>query len=208
LFRRDGQHDATRLAEIPRDGDDHARRTIALAVDNLPAHQQLTIAFDLFIINSWDGDTGFYEPVGRNIGPDWRGFTGGTAAAQQVMYAEQTFSTLREPPWNFTQSAGAPDEQDTLGYFFTDSNGTFAVDMVYHIERTIDHVDRSAVFLFTGRTGSTGGGESWGLDNVKLTAQNVPEPAGTCVAIAGAWLTLARRPKRAVRRAASRAASS
>ena len=170
-------------------------RTISLDVDNLPAHQQLTISFDLFIIRSWDGNTGFYAPVGRSIGPDYWGFTGGTAADQDVLYAEQTFCTLQESPWNFTQSAGVPDEQDTLGYFFTDSNGTFAVDMVYHIERTLAHTDASALFNFTGRTEGSGGGESWGLDNVQLIATDVPEPAGLCVAAVAARFLLSRRKR-------------
>jgi hypothetical protein len=173
------------------------QRTISLDVDSLPAHQKLTIRFDLYIINSWDGDTGFFAPVGRPIGPDWWGFTGGTPADQQVLYAEQTFSTLQEPPYNFPQSAGPPDEEDTLGYFLTDSNGTFAVDMVYHIERTLDHTADAARFLFTGRTGSTGGGEAWGLDNVQLTAEDVPEPAAACLALLGLRFALERRSRRA-----------
>ena len=166
-------------------------RTITLQVDDLPPHQQLTIAFDLFIVRGWDGDTGFWAPVGRSIGPDYWGFTGGTAGSQEVLYAEQTFSTLQEQPFNFTQSAGTPDEQDTLGYFHNDGGTNYPADMVYHIERTFDHSAASALFMFNGRSLSQGGGESWGLDNVQLSA-DVPEPAGICLVLSAVRFALNR----------------
>jgi hypothetical protein len=175
-------------AETTRD------RTISLAASTLPAHDKLTISFDLYIINSWDGDTGFYPPVGRNVGPDWWGATVGTTPGdQQTLVAEQTYTTLTESPWNFTQSAPPPDEENTLGYFFTDSNGTFAVDEVYHLTRTFDHTSDAVLFMFNGRTGSTGGGESWGLDNVTLTAEAIPEPAGIGLALIGLRLIVDKR---------------
>jgi hypothetical protein len=168
-------------------------RTVSLAVENLPVHQSLTIAFELYVFGSWDGNTGFYAPVGRAIGPDYWGATGGTGGDQEVLFAEETFTTLSESPWNFTQSAGPPDEENTLGYFFTDSNGTFAVDMVYHVERTFDHTAAAAVFSFTGRTEGTGSGEQWGLDNVQITATDVPEPVGVGLALLGARVVMGRR---------------
>lgn len=159
--------------------------TVSLSLSNLPAHDQLTVSFDLFIIRSWDGnDPGF--------GPDvWN-----LSVAGGPTLLNTTFSPVDFPvgtPIPAPRRQAFPDafpggdnpartgaaENNTLGYtFFFGSIGELrAVDSVYNLSFTFDHTASSVVFNFSASGLSPGiADESWGLDNVRVESAVVPEP--------------------------------
>jgi hypothetical protein len=145
-------------------------QTVSLTLGSLPAHDSVTLSFDLFVINSWDG-------VGPN-GPDvWTlGVEGGP------MLLNTTFSNVEElgrkqsypdsyPGAEYPAGTGAA-EIDTLGY-------TYYGNSVYHLEYSFAHSDDSIVFNFSASGLQGINDESWGIDNV--TVDVVPEPATICM---------------------------
>ncbi|MHC1766694.1 MAG: hypothetical protein AB9869_20710 [Verrucomicrobiia bacterium] len=138
--------------------------TVSLSLRNLPAHQAVTIGFDLFVIQSWDSD-------GNGGGPDvWDlRVTSGPALLHT------TFSNTGGPegfrnnhqafPGNFPDEvhparSGAL-ENNSLGY------GIYG-DAVYHLTFTFPHTADAVTLNFSGQGLQSLGDESWGLDNVRV----------------------------------------
>ncbi len=146
---------------------------LTLSLADLAAHDSLTLDFDLYIIQSWDGNgpeggsadyfrveidgvevmyTNFAQYAGRNTQayPNNGGALGdgGTFAPRTGAYA-----------------------QNHLGY----GTGNFG-DSTYRISLTLDHVAPDATLRFTSLQNQGLSDESWGLDNVSVTVTPVPEP--------------------------------
>jgi hypothetical protein len=148
----------------------------------------MTISFDLFIIHSWDG----------MFGPDlWTLSVEGGSTLLHTTFANPLNSV--DTPQHYPDEYGAvvhpaqtgAAEIDTLGY-----PSNFG-DSVYHFSFTFPHVAESAEFWFVAN-GYTGGplpygiaDESWGLDNVVVSA--TPEPATLSLLALGGLLALRRR---------------
>lgn len=170
-------------------------QTVSLSLAGLPAHDALTLSFDLFVIRTWDGSSTKEFPPFGVLGPDI--FRVAVAGGPTLLNA--TFSNISFPlptaPAGRSQSFPDPfpggdhpartgaAEVDTLGYtfFFTSIGMTMPVDSVYRLTFTFDHTAASAVFNFSdgGLMGLTD--ESWGLDNVQVFARPagggvIPEP--------------------------------
>jgi len=148
------------------------RGTTSFQVSGLDAHDSLRLTFDLALIDSWD------RPNDTRWGPDFLYVTIGDT--------------------NYTW---APDWPGTLvGRGHYAANGQWQ-DSVYRHSFLIPHFADS--FSFSIRAGGAGyqGGndESWGIDNVSLYANAVPEPATWGMLIAGFGLIGAslRRQRRA-----------
>jgi hypothetical protein len=140
-------------------------QTVSLSLDGLAPHTQVTVAFDLYVLKSWDGDSPQY-------GPDR--FTFRTAGGPVLL--EATFSNNPKVKEDGSYQSHPDGERHlpqtgavatgVLGYsnFFTDS--------VYHFSFTFAHTE-SALHLDFGSSLFEGKGtddESWGLDNVVVTA--------------------------------------
>jgi hypothetical protein len=133
--------------------------TVSLNLNGLPAHDQVTVCFDLFVLKSWDGnDTGY--------GPDvWDlSVNGGPTLLHTTFSNTEEDGHQQNYPDSFPGGKHPADtdaaEVDTLGY--SSSSG----DSVYHLIFTFSHTANSIELNFSGSGLQGIGDESWGLDNV------------------------------------------
>jgi hypothetical protein len=159
---------------------------VYLQLNNLPAHNEITISFDLFIIKSWDG----------NSGPDIWGLRESIGQTFILTSFRNPLSTGGEQHYpnnidgSLNPSQTGDSEIDTLG--FSSSFG----DSIYQLTFTFNHTESNISFEFFA-DGYTGGplsygiaDESWGLDNVQVAV--IPEP-GTILLISLGSLILRKR---------------
>ncbi|MBT7096847.1 tandem-95 repeat protein, partial [Candidatus Poribacteria bacterium] len=139
--------------------------TVSLPLSGIPAHSEVTLSFDLYLLNSWDGSGG--------AGPDLI-----TVTADETTLLSSTFSNVTNGSDNGFQSYPAPynsalyaartgaTEAGTLG-------GTFYGDSVYEFTYTFGHSDSTLQFNFSASGLESVSNESWGLDNVVVTTQHL-----------------------------------
>lgn len=143
---------------------DFVNTSVVLTLNNLPVHSNITISFDLFVLESWDGNGGgpdrwMLSAVGNNV------FTTTFAHAPGQTQAY---------PGNYPGSSNPPYtgaiEVNTLGggIRWLQGNG------VYHIDKTTPHSQGSMQITFSATglqqviNGNGDWDESWGLDNVQV----------------------------------------
>lgn len=142
----------------------YGNQTATLALYGLPAHSSVTISFDFYAINSWDGDSG------GGIGPD--SFTFGVDGSDQFdeTFAIFTGMTQSYPnPGNPGQSGA--DAINTLGF------GPYG-DQIYNLTFTVPHVNGNIIFDWEGHGLQSLPDESWGIDNIVVSIDGeapVPE---------------------------------
>jgi hypothetical protein len=156
-----------------------------LSLTGIGSHTTVTVNFDLFIIQSWDGNNWAY-------GPDYW-----TLKIDGTYYVYATFTNN---PYN-TQSyskatplGGGPfphqydnDGIDILGFpdfYGTDSRYRMSFTFA-HTGNTLD-LDFAAVYVVPSDI------ERWAIDNVEISADVVPEPA-SLVALAAGLAAMRRR---------------
>ena len=149
--------------------------TVSLALP-LPAHTEVTVSFDLFILQSWDGnDTDFGPDVWELIadgGPTLLHTTFTNAFASEPAFRQAYPDAF--PGGDHPGLTGAA-ESDTLGYPNV-AGYDGASDSVYQLSFTFLHSASDLILHFAG-TGLEGiGDESWGLDNVRIDVTPIPEP--------------------------------
>lgn len=142
-------------------------QTVTLNLNGLPAHNSVTISFDLYLIRSWDGDGS------QGDGPDeWRLSVVGGATLLRTTFSNYNGTNGIFVPQHYPNSfpgallhAGRTGavEGDTLGY----TNGANQ-DAVYHLSFTFNHTQSNVSFLFAGQGLQGILDESWGLDNVEV----------------------------------------
>jgi hypothetical protein len=141
------------------------QQTIKLSLDKLASHSEMTVAFDLLILRSWDGNSPQY-------GPDrWR-----LSVADGPTLLDATFSnnpkletdkSFQDYPRPHSRPHTAATAVDSLGYdFFGDST--------YHFEFTFPHEKNAVVLEFSSDLfeGKGAGDEGWGLDNVRVVVRS------------------------------------
>jgi len=175
----------------PPDGGGSFESSVTLTLGGLPLHTELSIEFDLYIMQSWDGN---FPAV---HGPDtWslEVLEGGvllyTTFNNQPFYFEsqypdqsQSFSGLMDSlPDTYTGDISTTPiycgqtgsvEAGTLGYqsHFGDV-GTQPTSSVYHMHFDLLHDSASVAFMFSSSVVNEDLGpdpERWGLDNVVVT---------------------------------------
>jgi len=106
--------------------------SVSLSLDNLPAHESITLSFDLFVIQSWDG-------INTDWGPDiWQlGVVGGPELLSTTFSNTAQDSHLQSYPASYSGSEQYPAytgaaETNTLGYGFYG-------DSVYKFDFTFNH---------------------------------------------------------------------
>ncbi|HXJ58843.1 MAG TPA: PA14 domain-containing protein [Verrucomicrobiae bacterium] len=141
---------------------------VTLTLSNLPAHTNLTVGLDLFLINTWDGSGA--------PGPDL--FDVSVEGGQALLHT--SFANTIEAPQSFP---GTYRVRDWPGLSGALEIGTldYKPDAVYRLSFAFGHVsDRLQVrFQASGLQGLSD--ESWGLDNVSVYANGpsvtLTEPA-------------------------------
>lgn len=137
-------------------------QTVSLHLKDLPAHHQLRIEFDLFILKSWDGDN-------PNYGPDrWKlSVVGGPVLIDTTFSNNHKTGSYDLSLQDYPRPASPPrtgaSAVNTLGY-------RFFGDAIYHLSFTFQHFARGAQFDFSSSLFEGKGidDESWGLDNVHI----------------------------------------
>lgn len=137
--------------------------TVTLTLSNLPPHGNLSATFDLFVINSWDGNNG---------GPDvWDlSVEDGTTLLHTTF---QNFHVNRFqaypgglPAGSFTAGTGAL-EVNTLGY---PRGSGWLGDSVYRLNFYFAHSTNIVKLRFQGSGLQGVTDESWGIDNLVIVA--------------------------------------
>jgi hypothetical protein len=150
----------------------------ALYLDNLPTHDLVSIKFDLYIHDSWDGNIRGDQIA--TSGPDlWQ------MKVDEDTYINTTFSNsacndvyclMQSYPHNYpfnNDSRTGAIRSDLPGVCFY-NNGAFGITSLYQIEKTIRH-DRSDILLEIkdilkqSNAVSALCDESWSLDNLVIT---------------------------------------
>jgi len=144
-------------------------QSTTLSVAGLPTHTQLSLSFDLYLFQTWDGDA-------AGVGPDYFSLAG------DVTFVGNTFTNHRPEGDNYP---GVRDEcygtctnlnvgssSDTHVYRGLDPTG-------FGSEFLIAHSGNSFTVTFFGPTSQTD--EQWSIDNVRVTVDGpgnaVPEPS-------------------------------
>ena len=151
--------------------------TDTLSLSSLPAHSSVTIAFDLYIIQSWDGN-------GQQGGGEdaWQLGLGGSPVFK-TNFANFTGANTQAFPnqvapfgvgGNFAPRTGAFDNGH-LGFGLGDFG-----DSTYRFSLTFPQSASSLAINFTSLQNQAPGDEGWGLDNVTISVSGgvvaAPEP--------------------------------
>lgn len=146
---------------------------VTLRLSNLPAHNHLTVSFELLAIRTWDGNRG---------GPDvWKlEVVDGPVLLDTTLsvplggfYRWQAYPGNR--PGSSYPAGTAAAELNTLGYLYQGSRA----DMVLRPTLTFPHVAGSVTLRFSGANLQAIADESWGIDNVRVTTGSAPRVSFT-----------------------------
>lgn len=166
---------------------------VKLSLGSLGAHNKVSVSFDVYVINSWDGNG---ELGNFCCGPDLFGVSLANVTPGSASGLLTTFSNidqserpevgasgaLQSYPNAFPNLPGSPAfsgaaEVGTLGFDFF-GGGVGDDDSVYRITLNFDHSAASLELSFFGLGLQDIDDESWGLDNVTVsTTAPVPLPA-------------------------------
>jgi hypothetical protein len=155
-------------------------QTVGLRFESLQAHSTITIDFDLYVIRSWDGNLAQFG------GPDIFRVVDGTDSLdfQTTFSNNYPFGTLfnqafpGEYPGGLFSSQFGARERQSLGYTFdTFPIGVLPMDAVYHFTLDFEHSNPTLLIAFRAQNLSSLTDESWGLDNVVVATETVPEAA-------------------------------
>ena len=151
--------------------------TQTLTLTNLPAHTSVTVEYDVYVLDSWDGN------CGGDIGPDRYTDAIGNGSTQATQL-DTTFANNAGCPQSYPAQYLAADNP---AYSGAEESGTidnfnFYGSSVYRISHTVSHSDSTLVVTFTGSNLQPIHDESWGIDNVVVSTSGTPTspegPAG------------------------------
>jgi hypothetical protein len=151
-------------------GNPFDNQTVTLSLAALPAHSDATVAFSLFILNSWDGNNTGFGPDRFTVVAD-----GGTLLNTTFDITGNTQCFPNDCPAANASRTGAV-ENNTLG-------ANFFGNSVYELTFTFAHTAPTLAVTFTGSNLQGWSDEGWGMDNLRVTltpAQQpgiVPEPS-------------------------------
>jgi len=144
-------------------------RTVTLTLNQLPPHTKVTLEFDFYAIDTWDGNN-------PTDGPDV--FT--VSVQNGPVLKATTFSTVKQPgyeqafPGNYPGSSFAPasgGRANVLGYPPNNNNSAeFLGDAVFSLPFTFDHTGGAVVVVFRVNANTTSlTDERWGIDNIRVS---------------------------------------
>jgi hypothetical protein len=163
---------------------------VSLSLDNLPSHQSVTVSFDLYAIQSWDGTNLDWGPDIWRLsvvnGPVLLNTTFSNTGEDGHMQSYPAFDSSGEEYPAYTGAA----QINTLGY-------KFYGDSVYSLSFTFGHSGNSLALNFVGFGLQDVYDESWGIDNISISAASggpIPEPSTIGILSLGA-LSLIRKKR-------------
>src|ERR1700730_3702262 len=139
-------------------------QTVTLTLKNLAPHTGVKVGFDLYVMKSWDGNN-------PNYGPDrWSLSVGGGNTLLETTFSNN-FKTgaydlsLQNYPSPGSQPQTGAASANTLGF-------NFYGDSTYHLTFTFPHSGDTLILNFSSSLfeGKGTDDESWGLDNVRVSA--------------------------------------
>jgi hypothetical protein len=152
--------------------------TVTLQLSNLPTHRSISISFDLYILNSWDGNQVSWPEAFKAIGPEVKTSIVGPDIWQLTLdgnlLLRTTFSNwdllgFRQaypgayPGGDYPARSGAV-ANNTLGYI----QAQYPLDSTYHLTFSVDHTDPGLDLEFNAQGLQLAGDEGWGIDNVAV----------------------------------------
>ena len=171
--------------------------TNTLSLTNLAPHSSVTLSFDVYIINTWDGN----GPNGGNSFQNPDSFAVSENANSLLLTSFANFTSGNTQSYSATTPNGlgfsnAPRsgqfDAGHLGYGTADGG-----DATYRLSYTFADTSSSLALAFTSGQNQGIGDEGWGLDNVRVTIvpTPTPEPASFAALGVGALAILRRRRK-------------
>ena len=148
--------------------------TVTLTLRDLKPHTFVTVAFDLYILKSWDGNNQTYGPDRWGLrvqgGPTLLDTTFSNNPKTGADLSQQNYPVANSP---YQRGAASVN---TLGY-------SFYGDSIYHVSFNFPHADNTLVLNFSSSLfeGKGTDDESWGLDNVRVSI-NSDAPLGASAA--------------------------
>lgn len=143
-----------------------------LTLTNLPPHDSISLSFLLAIIDSWDGDSGTCFATGDGFNVSVDGTPIFTEAFENSTCGIQTYI----PPVGVELARRANLGFNTGPTYFSDSAYNMGLDPTF---QNIPHTSSTlTIEWFTSGGGWQGGtDESWAIDNVQVTIDNVAPTA-------------------------------
>ena len=145
--------------------------TVSYSLASITPHDTVTVAFDLYIIQSWDGS-------GANGGGEdrWQFNADGTTILNTTFANYTSGNTQGYGGPGLTSGAYAPKtgayQIGHLGF----GSGDFG-DTTYRLTFTFAHTASALNLNFISLQNQAPPDEGWGLDNVTITVNTVPEPS-------------------------------
>jgi Big-like domain-containing protein len=138
---------------------------VALSLTGLPAHGEVTITLDLYLIRTWDGNPAYPSHVAPDVfnvsvagGPTLLNATFAVHPNRRYQSYPAAYPTDGSDPPNNARHTGALEVM-ALGY---------DMDAVYRLTLTFAHSQPAVTFRFTAPHLQHLDDESWGLDNVEV----------------------------------------
>lgn len=137
--------------------------TVTLVLRKLKPHANVTVAFDLYILKSWDGNNPNYGPDRWSLRVEGGPMLLNTTFSNNRKTAPYDLSLQDYPAAGSAPQTGA-SAVNTLGY-------TFFGDSIYHLAFTFAHSVETLVLHFSSSLfeGKGIADESWGLDNMRVS---------------------------------------
>jgi hypothetical protein len=155
--------------------------TVTLTLSGLTVGSSATVDFDLYIIQSWDGN-GYYGPDNWYMAVNGKNVVD-TSFANYIGYgATQDYPNIDGTGASNPNRTGAT-ATNHLGY--GGANENFG-DTTYHLSIAVDKIASSTLTIdFTSGQNQAVGDEGWGLDNVSVSATPVPVPPSLFLLVPG-----------------------
>ena len=142
--------------------------TAQLTLADLPAHTEVVVSFDLYVLKTMDGN-GEISSEEPDLGPDFWSLTADGSTLLRTTFSG--YCGLQSYPQNvlavYGGCAGA-SATNTLG-FQAYGDPDLAFDAVYPLSFRVPHSGETLTLRFQGSDMQPVEDESWGLDNVRVS---------------------------------------